>query len=65
MFTIPRDSEAFRVLESMINDPDTRYIRFAVRNVHGVDEPMLSTHAIALSQNQQMWTPPLEVEEVQ
>jgi hypothetical protein len=79
MFSIPRDSEAFRTLEAMVNDPNTRYIRVAVRepdpaecncssgilgfNVHR-EGCKMETPTICLSGNQGMWTPPLATKAV-
>lgn len=78
MFTIHRESEAFLVLERMINDPNTRYVRVAVREsdptecncssgVLGfrVHRPgCKSEPTICLSRNQDMWTHPMPVAEV-
>lgn len=62
MFQIERDSEAFRTLERMVNDPLTRYIRVSVKQPN--PNPEAGPAAICLSQNQEMWTYPLRVEEV-
>lgn len=63
MFAIPRDSEAFRVLERMVNDPEVHTIRVSTNdNVRlGSD----ATPKICLKANQGMWTAPLTVEEAE
>lgn len=62
MFIIPRDSEVWRILEQMVTDPDTPYIRVSTNDNMHLGES--ATKAICLSRGQGMWTHPLTVEEV-
>jgi len=59
MFVIHKDTEAYRELKRMMEDPTTYKISIDDRT----DRDVLSYPGVALKQNESTWTPTLRMDE--